>query len=105
MDLETAAASDEVKLFENLVNAHGGLLLDETVQIPQVYFASVMRSGNTLSRRLMESISGVLTGSHYTIVPSLNFALTVMGFKAENHYGNDTWILKTHFPYILPYTH
>jgi hypothetical protein len=62
-----------------------------------------MRSGNTLSRRLMESVTGVLTGSNYNIIPSINFALTVMGFKAENHFENDVWILKTHFPYILPY--
>jgi hypothetical protein len=58
-----------------------------------------MRSGNTLSRKLMESISG----SNYNIIPSVNFALTVQGFKAENHFDSKAWILKTHFPYILPF--
>ena len=62
-----------------------------------------MRSGNTLSRKLMESISGVSTGSNYSIIPSINFALTVQGFKGENHHDNKVWILKTHFPYVYPF--
>jgi thiol-disulfide isomerase/thioredoxin len=103
LDLAHAAESDEVHMFEKLVNENGSLMLDESREVPQVYFASVMRSGNTLSRKLMESISGVSTGSNYNIIPSINMALTIQGFKAENHYDSKVWILKTHFPYILPY--
>ena len=79
------------------------MYLDEQSEPPQIFFASVMRSGNTLSRKMMETISGIATGSNYTIIPSINFALTVQGFKAENHYGPDVWALKTHFPYVLPF--
>ncbi len=51
----------------------------------------------------METVSGVSTGSNYNIIPSINFALTVQGFKAENQFDSKVWILKTHFPYVLPF--
>jgi hypothetical protein len=44
-----------------------------------------------------------LTGSNYTIFPTINFALTVQGFKGENHNDDKVQVLKTHFPYILPF--
>ncbi|MFS8160581.1 MAG: hypothetical protein ACMG6E_10335 [Candidatus Roizmanbacteria bacterium] len=73
-------------MFEKLIHENGPLMLDETGEVPQVFFASVMRSGNTLSRKLMEGVSGISTGSNYNIIPSVNFALTVQGFKAENQF-------------------
>lgn len=103
MDVQSALENEDVKHFEAVVNEHGPVLLDEASEVPHVFFASVMRSGNTLSRKLMETVSGVLTGSNYNIIPSVNFALTVQGFKAENHFDSKVWVTKTHFPYVLPF--
>jgi hypothetical protein len=75
--MEANAECEEIANFERVVNEYGSVFLDGQTEVPQVFFASVMRSGNTLSRKLMESVSGVLTGSNYPILPNINFALTV----------------------------
>jgi hypothetical protein len=62
--------SNEVMEFESLVNEHGTMYLDETVKTPKVAFASLMRSGNTFYRKLVEIVTGVASGSNIEIMSS-----------------------------------
>jgi hypothetical protein len=40
------------------------MFLDGKVDVPQICFASLMRSGNTFYRKLIESITGLVSGSN-----------------------------------------
>jgi hypothetical protein len=73
----SAAGEDceEIKNYEQLINEHNALFLDEKCPVPRVFFGSMPRSGNSFSRRLMESVTGVVTGSNFNFMPSINFAL------------------------------
>jgi hypothetical protein len=56
--------SDEIAGFEQLVQENGSMYFDKKCEVPPIAFASLMRSGNTFYRRLIEEISGVATGSN-----------------------------------------
>ena len=66
--------SDEIKTFEYLADNNHPLYLDESVKVPKIAFASLMRSGNTFFRRLAESVTGVATGSNITIGSSVSLS-------------------------------
>lgn len=63
-----------------------------------------MRSGNTFFRKLLESITGVATGSNLPNFLTLNFQLMAQGLKGEGIIDNRVQIMKTHFPYIYTRT-
>ena len=58
---EEAAFEDKIK--------NGSLLLDGAPKSDRIAFSSFLRSGNTLTRKYFEGITGIATGSimhHYT---------------------------------------
>jgi hypothetical protein len=63
-----------------------------------------MRSGNTFFRKLLESSSGVASGSNLPSFLSLDFILMAQGLKGEGIIDSRVWLIKTHFPYIYPST-
>ena len=82
------------------------MYLDGTEEVPQVFFASLMRSGNTFFRKTLESILGISTGSNLSNNFTLNFALMAQGLKGEGVISNkQVQLVKTHFPYIYPITY
>lgn len=97
--------SDEIKTFEYLADSNHPMYLDGSVQVPKIAFASLMRSGNTFFRRLVENITGVATGSNICTGSSLSLGFVAGGFKAEGITDDRTWIFKTHYPYIYPSTY
>lgn len=61
-----------------------------------------MRSGNTLLRKYLESITGITTGSIYPNFYSMNFSLLSAGFKGETHLDDDSvWVFKAHHPFLF----
>lgn len=80
------------------------MFLDQSVDVPQIHFSSLMRSGNTFFRRTIETLTGVCTGSNLPNSISLNFALMAQGLKGEQIIDNRVWLIKTHFPYNYPFT-
>jgi hypothetical protein len=52
--LRTDQEAEEIKAFENTIKEWGPLFLDEKKPVPRVYIASLMRSGNTFFRTLLE---------------------------------------------------
>jgi hypothetical protein len=63
-----------------------------------------MRSGNTFFRKTLETLTGVCTGSNFPNNFTLNLALLAQGLKGEQIIDNRVWLVKTHFPYVYPYT-
>mmetsp|Transcript_13517 Transcript_13517/g.9742 ORF Transcript_13517/g.9742 Transcript_13517/m.9742 type:complete len:88 (+) Transcript_13517:577-840(+) len=59
-----------------------------------------MRSGNTLFRKLIEQISGTITGSNLKNSFTHQLQLACEGFKGENITDDRVWAIKTHFPYV-----
>lgn len=96
--------STEIQAFEKLYHENGAMFLDEQVEIPHICFASLMRSGNTFYRRLIEQISGLVSGSNIMTQTSLCLSFVIQGFKGESVLNNRTWIVKSHFPYVYPFT-
>ena len=75
----------EIEEFETVVKSHGSMNLDQKCEVPQVLFASLMRSGNTFFRKLLENITGIDTGSNLTNGFTLNFMLMAQGLKGEGY--------------------
>lgn len=94
--------SNEIKEFEQLVKENGSMYFDKTCEVPPICFASIMRCGNTFYRRLIENISGVVTGSNIRITTTLCLAFVATGFKGESIMDNRSWVIKSHFPYVYP---
>lgn len=59
---------------------------------------SYPRAGNTLSRKYLEAISRIPTGSDCDLRRPLNKHLLQMGMIAEGVVNNLVWIVKSHFP-------
>jgi hypothetical protein len=63
-----------------------------------------MRSGNSLLRRIVERVSGIITGANFpTLLPGC-FALSIQGFKGEYNFDDKVWMVKAHYPYMYPFT-
>ena len=68
-----------------------------------VFIASLMRSGNTYTRKMFEQITGTCTGSNFPNNTSWDAALVMMGFKGQQHVDNQIWGQKSHHPYNYPF--
>ena len=64
----------------------------------KVILASYSRSGNTLLRKYLQDITGVITGSDVDVRRGLCSYLVDKGMKGEGKINNRVWIIKTHFP-------
>jgi len=68
--------------------------------VNKISFSSYLRSGNSLTRKYLEDITGIVTGSNMDNRFTRNFALTFCGFKGEVHYDDSVWIYKSHVPSV-----
>lgn len=64
----------------------------------KVILCSYPWSGNTFIWKIMEEISGTLTGSDCLPKGKLNFDLYEQGLWAEGKVGREVWMVKSHFP-------
>ena len=97
---------------ENLLEQHKWIFdgenyfLDgkENLRGPQIgnhiQFTSFPRSGNSMLRKLIENVTGVETGS--TMPAIFNSVLPIIGMKGESYFDNSVWVVKTHYPTIMP---
>ena len=72
-------------------------LLDGKVNMSgnKIALCSFPRSGNSLTRKLLEQITGVATGCE----SKSDLLLQMVGLVGESHHGNDmVWVTKTHHP-------
>jgi len=76
------------------------MFLDKSESIGNIVLASYVRSGNSMTRKYLEDITGIATGSNSDNRISRSFALTVCGFKGENHWGDNVWVYKSHMPTV-----
>lgn len=61
--------------------------------------AGFQRTGNTLTRRLMEEVSGLALGSVMSGDNLPNISPQYMGFKGDRYFAdNRVWVYKTHLP-------
>jgi hypothetical protein len=63
-----------------------------------VCLISYPRSGNTMVRSLLESTTGIYTGSDTRPGRGLADQLANWGLRGEGEMGNRVWIVKTHYP-------
>jgi len=63
-----------------------------------VILASYIRSGNSLTRGIVERLTGLYTGSDGALGIKLVRDLEDMGFLGEGIYDKRCWIIKTHYP-------
>lgn len=94
-------ASDEIHRFEHLLE-NGSIFFDGKSHVPKYAFASLLRSGNTLLRKILENVTGIVTGSAFTAIASCHIALINQGLKGEAYTNDHTWFIKTHHPYNTP---
>ena len=64
----------------------------------KVLLTSYPRSGNTLMRRYLETLTRTFTGSDCDLRRPLNKQLFEMGLKGEGVLNDSVWIVKTHYP-------
>ena len=83
---------------------NGALFLDGSSKVEKVAFSSFLRSGNTLTRKYLEEITGIVSGSIMHNKRVGNFTLFMPYFKAEGHYGDDQWVYKSHLPFTSNFT-
>ena len=93
---QEAAFEDKLK--------NGSLFLDGAPKSDKIAFSSFLRSGNTLTRKYFEEITGVATGSimHNNLVG--NFTLFQPIFKADTTYDDRVLLFKTHLPFVADLT-
>jgi len=75
--------------------------LDRTVDMDgnRISFCSFPRSGNSMLRKYLESITGIDTGSDHWI--EISTSLQLMGLKGEGHSATDNvWVTKSHSPWV-----
>ena len=73
-------------------------LVNTEEQREKVLLTSYPRSGNTLSRRYLETLSRIPTGSDCDTRRPLNKHLLEMGLTGEGQVDNTVWIVKSHYP-------
>ena len=64
----------------------------------KVILTSYPRSGNTLLRKYLEDITGVITGSDCDLRRKLNSDLVEMGMRGEGKTDYKVWAIKSHYP-------
>ncbi len=93
---------EEIKEFEAKLAEWGPLFLDGE-DVETVLFSSFPRCGNTMTRKYLESVLGITTGSdNHTLMSLITVGCSLPGFKGEFIVDNRTWINKTHYPIVLP---
>ena len=92
---------EEEKAFNDLLEQGGARHLAEGLGIKQIALTSFQRSGNSLSRKYFEDITGIITGSIVDIRHIRTFALTLCGFKGEGYFNDNVWIFKSHVPIVF----
>ena len=93
---EEAAFEDKLK--------NGSLLLDGAPKSDRIAFSSFLRSGNSLTRRYFEGITGIATGSIMLNNNICNFALFQPTFKADAIFDDRVLLYKTHLPFLGNFT-
>ena len=85
---ELSWAKNNLRFFDSTVDLVGN----------RVCFASFTRSGNTMTRKYIEAITGIYTGSDTNLIHSVH--LQTMGLAGEEHVSDDNsvWVTKTHYP-------
>jgi hypothetical protein len=69
--------NEDAKEFEDITSREMCTYLDGKSKPTQIYFASLMRSGNSLLRRIVERVSGIITGANFpTLLPGC-FSLSI----------------------------
>lgn len=86
--------------FDEKLEKYGPLFLDETSEVNKINFTSYLRSGNSLTRKYLEDITGIITGSNMDNRYSRNFALTLCGFRGEVVWDDSVWLYKSHIPNV-----
>ncbi|CBN74859.1 conserved unknown protein [Ectocarpus siliculosus] len=65
---------------------------------PKAVLASYPRSGNSLLRKLLEEVTGTITGSDTRPDRTLSRSLSVMGMQGEGVVDHRVQVVKTHYP-------
>jgi len=65
---------------------------------PKILLTSFPRSGNTLIRSLVETVTGIYSGSDCDKKRRLNRELFEMGLQGEGKTGDEVIFVKSHFP-------
>ena len=99
--------------YESELNPTFEMYLKKTTEIPEhllqpkyfsknvfekVVLASYPRSGNTMTRKYLEDITGVITGSDFDQKRDIAHNLIEEGMVGEGKVDDKVWIIKTHFP-------
>lgn len=71
--------------------------------IDKVLLVSYPRSGNSFLRLLLESNTGIITGSDSRSNRPLSARLLQCGFRGEGITDNSVWVVKSHYPERLGY--
>jgi hypothetical protein len=69
----------------------------------RVILASYPRSGNTYLRRLLETYTGIVTGSDSRTNRPLCSSLLQCGFRGEGIVDSSVWVVKSHYPERMGY--
>ena len=86
-----------------MIEAEGGRMFlsksDPSIRpdIPYISLASFARSGNSMTRSLMEEMTCMSTGSHMA-ANDADLALNVSGFRGDSHTDSTCFCCKSHFP-------
>ena len=64
----------------------------------KVLLTSYPRSGNSFVRKLLEEMSGIITGSDSRPNRPLTAQLVEYGYCGEGITDNSVWIVKSHYP-------
>ena len=74
------------------------------IEQQSIVYTTFPRSGNTMLRKYLETITGVATGSDCNIKFGASMALQFCDFKAEGICDERVWIKKSHYPLFAPFT-
>ena len=95
-------AEESQRFEEKLQENNGSMFLDESVPVPKILLTPYMRSGNALTRKYFESITGIATGSAMPNKYIIDFSTQVSGFKGDSYWNSDNiWMYKSHHPFTM----
>lgn len=91
-------SNEQKQEFEERYSKCGPLLLNGEEKVPTIGLSTFHRSGNSLTRKYFEFLTGSATGSNMSIEAPASMAFMPMGFLAERYYNDNIWMFKTHIP-------
>ena len=68
----------------------------------KIAFCSFPRSGNTFMRRYIEMLTGIATGGDNSLLLATD--LQMIGMIGEGIVNDTCWVIKTHSPWMKPYS-